>query len=150
MEIEVTTVTTINVDKALGERSQQAKRILANEIIRNADPYVPFKTGFLKNSAIVVGEGDAIQYSGPYARYQWYGKLMVDPITKKGAFFSEDYGFWSRPNTQKELTDRDLHYNDSTGLRGPFWVERMWADKGKAICSGIERMFENNGNISNG
>lgn len=52
---------------------------------------------------------------------------MVDPVTHKGAFFSEDYGFWSRPNTPKVLTDIDLNFKGG-GLRGAHWTERAWID----------------------
>lgn len=113
-------------------------RVLADEIIRNCDPYVPMDQSILKNSAYY--ENGEIVYNTPYARYQYYGKLMVDPLYQKGAFFNEDYGFWSRKGVKKVLTDRDLHYsNNSTGLRGSHWVERMWADKGDSILKSLER-----------
>lgn len=118
---------------------KKAQLMLANECVRLADDYVPFDTGVLKNSVRIEKGGKEIVYDTPYARYMYYGKLMVDPITKKGAFFNETYGFWSRPNTKKELSERDLEYhNNETGLRGAFWFDRMWATYGKDICRNIE------------
>lgn len=104
------------------------------EIIRNCDPYTPFDRGVLKGSARV--ELPYVTWNTPYARYMYYGKLMVDPNTKKGAFFNENYGFWSRKGVQKELTDTPLNYQGAP-MRGSHWVERMWADKGQQILDGI-------------
>jgi len=106
------------------------QRFFTNEVMRASDPYTPFDTGVLKNTA--QNCGDNIYYNVPYARYVWYGKLMVDPKTHKGAFFSEDYGFWSRPNTPKLLTDVDLEYHGGA-KRGAYWVNRAWIDNKDSI-----------------
>lgn len=120
------------------ENGGRVMKMFANEIIRLSDDYAPFDSGVLKNSAYF--DGEYIVYDTPYARYLWYGKLMVDPYTLKGAFFNEEYGFWSRPNTKKILSNRDLNYhNNETGLRGSYWVNRMWADYGDDICEAIEK-----------
>ena len=39
------------------------------------------------------------------------GKLYVDPITGKGAFYDKDYGFWSRPGVPKVPTNIPLNYS---------------------------------------
>lgn len=109
-----------------------------NEIMRLSDDYAPFANGVLKNSAYIPPSNDAIIYNTPYARYHWYGKLMVDPITGKGAFFSPTYGFWSRPNTPKVLTNRNMQYQEAP-LRGPRWVERCWLDNKDAIIAATEK-----------
>lgn len=115
------------------------QKMLTNEIIKISDPYVPFATGILKNTAMMSHDGTSIFYNAPYARYLWYGKLMVDPITKKGAFFKEGYGFWSRPGVTKELTDRPLQYQGAP-QRGSKWVEIAWEKNGNQILSNLERL----------
>ena len=125
-----------------------AHRFLTNELMRLSDPYVPMRSSILKNSARVAPEGDAIIYDTPYARYHWYGKLMVDPITHKGAFKYTDKRtgnvvFYSRPNTPKVLTDRDMHYHGN--LRGPRWCERCWIDRKTDICNSLEKFIDNYG-----
>ena len=113
----------------------------ANEVMRKADPYVPMGSGVLKNSARVVDGGEAIEYSTPYARYHWYGKLMVDPIIGKGAFHDPISGrFWSRPNTPKVLTDRDMSYQGAP-MRGPMWVDRMWLTEKESILSSVSQFI---------
>jgi hypothetical protein len=114
------------------------QKFFTSELMRLSDPYVPFRSGPLKNSVHPSDEWDAIIYNTPYARYHWFGKLMVDPITKKGAFYDPRSGrYWSRPNTPKELTTRDLQYTGGP-LRGPKWVERCWIDNKDSIINSVE------------
>ena len=121
-----------------------AQKFFTSELMRLSDNYVPFASGVLKNSAIMENDGTGIIYSGPYARYHWFGKLMVDPITGKGAFYKEGYGFWSRPNTPKVLTDKDINYQGAP-MRGPRWVERCYIDNQQKLISQTAAFAERNG-----
>lgn len=86
------------VDRILLKRNLNkngaGQRFFTHEVRRLSDPYVPFLTGVLKNTA--TEEANRITYNTPYARRQYYE-------------------------------------NPGTGLRGPYWTERMWADRGKEI-----------------
>lgn len=116
----------------------ETQRFFTSELMRLSDNYVPMDSGVLKNSAKMNSDGTAIIYDAPYARYHWYGHLMVDPITGKGAFFKNGYGFWSRPNTPKVLTDRALTYQGAP-MRGSHWAERCFvANENHFINSTIE------------
>lgn len=118
------------------------QKFLMNEVIRMSDPFVPFgDTGILKNTIVRSPDGTWYEHISPYSRYHWYGKLMVDPIYNVGAFYSPEYGFWSRPGVQKKLTDIDLNYRGAP-QRGPMWTERMWAQYGDQICKNVERMIK--------
>lgn len=129
------------------QESGRAQRFFSDTVMRHADKYVPFNTGVLKNSAQVVASGDAITYTTPYARYLWFGKLYVDPITGKGAFHDPKTGrFWSRPGVQKIPTDKDLQFNGAPE-RGARWVERMWTVEGEQICGEVERFIMMNKKI---
>lgn len=114
------------------------QKFFTNELLRISDPYTPFSSGILKGTAFISQDGTSIFYNTPYARYLWYGKLMVDPITEKGAFFKEGYGFWSRPKVQKQLTNIDLKYHGSQ-LRCSKWVERAYIDNKQALLSSVEK-----------
>lgn len=98
-----------------------AQKFLTNTCYRHMDKYVPMDTGNLRKNVSI--EENSITYQSPYAHYQYNGKLYVDTKTKKGAFYSPDYGFWSRPNVPKEPTDIDLQYH--TPGTGPHWDKRM-------------------------
>lgn len=126
-----------------------AHRFFTNELMRLSDPYVPKRNSILKNSAQVSNEGDAIIYNTPYARYMWYGKVMVDPKTQKACMVFTDKKtgnvvFYSRPNVKKVVTDRDIRYHGG-GLRGSKWVERCWIDNKDKICKSLEEFIANGG-----
>ncbi len=112
------------------------------KIYEFSEPYTPkYKGIFIANVSIGI---DYIHYLSPQALYLWNGKLMIDPITQKGAFYNPNYGFWSRPNTLKELTNVDLNYTDGP-LRGAFWTDRMWADKSEEIVSMVQQYVNTRG-----
>ena len=56
-------------------------------------------------------QGGLVTVETPYAHYMNEGIKYVDPITGKGAFFNENYGFWSRPNTKKVPSNEPLNYH---------------------------------------
>lgn len=136
VKIDVSDAATILKNHGLnpGGRVQE---LFTSEIMRKADPYVPFLAGALRDSARISEDKCAIIYDTPYARYHWFGKLMVDPVTGKGAFYSPTYGFWSRRHVDKVLTNKDLNYNGAP-LRGPRWVERCWINEKENIIKSTE------------
>lgn len=122
------------------------QKFFSNELLRCSDPYTPFKNGILAGTVLMASDYTFFEYTVPYARYLWEGKLMVDPITGKGAFFSPIYGFWSRPKTQKELTNMDLKFNGSP-LRGSKWVERAWLDNKQTLLLSTEKLANRGGKL---
>ncbi len=76
-------------------------------------------------------QADSITYLSSDAHYQYIGKKYVDPKYKKGAFFSPDYGYWSRPGITKIPTNIDLEYH--TPGTGAYWDKRMWTSKGNQV-----------------
>lgn len=125
------------------EEDGPVQAFFTNELLRASAPYTPFgETGLLLKTAIL--RPSTIVYVMPYSRYLWEGKLMVDPITKKGAFYSPDYGFWSRPGVQKELTNRPLNFRGAP-LRGPRWVERAWIDNKQQILDSTQKFVDRGG-----
>ena len=130
-----------NVEKILKshglEKGGRVQEFFTSEVMRMSDPYVPYGSGPLKNTARMADTKDGIVYIQPYSRVHWYGKLMVDPVSKKGAFFNPEYGFWSRPHVKKELSDHDMQYQGAP-LRGSKWVERSWIDNKDDIIRATE------------
>lgn len=122
----------------------KVQQFIDSECIRQMDPYTPFMNGQLIRSvrtSTVIGSGKLVQ-STPYARYQYYGHLMVDPITHKGCFYDPKTGRkWSRPGVKKVLTATPLHYNQTRSPQvGPHWFERMVNDHGKDIGEGAAKI----------
>lgn len=94
--------------------------------------YCPWESGLMAKSAYGVtqiGSGRVI-YPGPYAHYQYYGEIYGPNIP----VFEDDSGvptrFFSPPRQKKHPTGRSLdHATDVNPLAGPFWFERMKADR---------------------
>ena len=84
---------------------------------KDTAPYVPFLTGSLDRRTQV--EGNAIIYPGPYARFLYYGKVMVDPET--GSTYAPKGG-------TKVLTDKNLVFNTS----GHNQAQSHWFEASKA------------------
>ena len=142
-DVDIKLVSTDKLLKGLGlEESGKVQHFFSNDLMRRSDKRVPMDTKVLANSAKLTPQGDGIIYITPYAQYHWFGKLMVDPITGKGAFYDPLSGrFWSRPNTQKELTDIDLNYQGAP-MRGSEWVDRTFIEEGKEIIQSTELYIE--------
>lgn len=108
-----------------------AQKFVDSECIRLMDKYTPMRTGMLVKSATLgtrIGSGK-IKQIAPYARYQYYGKLMVSSTT--GSAFSR--------GEKKVLTDTDLKHSKAVHpLAGPFWFERMKKDHVKKILAGAK------------
>lgn len=121
-----------------------AQRFFCNECYRYMSQFVPggMKSHLNQNVAIAT-DGSAVMYLSPGATYLYYGKLMVDPKTGKGAFYSPDYGYWSRPakyGIAKVVTDKDLKYHTpGTGAR---WDELMLTSKGDEVVKNVQKYVE--------
>lgn len=112
--------------------SRATRRYLASEVRRFCEPYVPFRQGVLKNSATIAQDGSAITYPGPYAHYQYVGKVMGPniPVIKGGQLIS----FFSRG--PKRYTGASLQYHGAP-MRGPQWDKRMLADKSEELTQSL-------------
>lgn len=102
------------VNKILAKRGLdpqgKVQRFFTNEVARLSDPYVPFKTGALKNfqRTVLINQ---IQYNAPYAEKQYRNNKGLG---KQGT--------------------------SNGGLRGKYWDKRMWADRGKDITESVAKM----------
>jgi hypothetical protein len=91
------------------EKYLNAQQWLDNAVLHDCEPYVPFRAGILIFSGITgtkIGSG-RVSWIVPYARYQYYGKVMIPSPFGGGNI----------------LTKRNLKYHGG-GKRGAFWFER--------------------------
>lgn len=102
---------------AIGKAATRAEHIVAVQAAKDTSPYVPFLTGSLDERTRV--SGNTIIYPGPYARYLYYGKVMVDPET--GSTYAPKGG-------TKVLTDKNLVFNTS----GHNQAQSHWFEASKA------------------
>lgn len=102
------------VAKKLAEGSERGEHILANQVMDDTDKYVPALSGTLARTAMAVG--NQIIYNGPYARYLYYGKVMVDEHGHGPRHFVDKFGnevIAFPKGSRLHATDRDLVFTKS-------------------------------------
>lgn len=102
---------------AIGKAATRAEHIVAVQAAKDTSPYVPFLTSSLDERTRV--SGNTIIYPGPYARYLYYGKVMVNPET--GSTYAPKGG-------TKVVTDKNLVFNTS----GHNQAQSHWFEVSKA------------------
>lgn len=75
---------------------------LIQRVKNDTTQFVPYKTGNLTENTTI--QGNKIVYPAPYARFLYYGKLMVDPLTGSA---------WARKGVKKILTQKNLVFERS-------------------------------------
>ena len=106
------------------ERFDKAQKFIDAECIRHMVKYTPTLSTNLRKSATrgtKIGSGK-IQYTVPYARYQYYGKLMVSSVTGSS---------YARHGEKKVLTDKDLVYST---FKEPL-AGKLWSSTGDSLIS---------------
>lgn len=105
------------LQEKIAQACSKAEHALAVQAQKDTSPFVPFLTGSLDQRTQVVG--DSIIYPGPYARFLYYGKVMIDPET--GSTYVPKGG-------TKVLTDKNLVFNTS----GHSQAQSHWFEASKA------------------
>ncbi len=120
-------------------RASKLENALAWQIHKDTIPFIPALTLSLTQRSRV--QGNYIIYPGPYARYLWYGKVMVNAATGKGPMYIPEVGYrWPRGAILKP-TERDLKFNTSVHSQATsHWLDaskkknmRRWAAMGARI-----------------
>lgn len=114
-----------------------AQKFFCDECNRYMAEFVPggINSHLNQNVSLAI-DGSFVMYNGPDAHYLFNGILYVDPKYKKGAFYSPDYGYWSRPGIPKIPTEKQLNYH-SPGT-GAHWDKLMWTSKGEEVVKEVQ------------
>lgn len=105
------------LNKKIRRAGKGAGHALAIQIAKDTEKYVPARTKSLANRTVV--SDDTVLYPGPYARFLYYGKLMIDPKTGSS---------WAAKGASKEVTGTDL--NISTAVHKN--AQSHWFEASKA------------------
>lgn len=100
-------LTAIEAEK-IAELSNKAETAVAQQAAEDTQKYVPMLTGSLNNRTYV--KGRTIIYPGPYARYLYFGKRMVNVKTGKGPGYIPDIGYRYRKGAKLRPTEDDLEF----------------------------------------
>ena len=106
------------IDKRMRFSGKGAEHAMAVQIAKDTEPYVPARTKSLANRTIVAD--DAVIYPGPYARFLYNGKLMIDP--KTGSPFAQ------KGASKEVVPSKDL--NISTAVHSK--AQSHWFEASKA------------------
>ena len=89
--------------------------MLKSEISKDVEPYVPMRDGMLRRSvtASLRTNTPKLIWFSAYAKFLYYGKVMVGRITKRP---------WARKGETKIVTGKDLTYSQPG--TGPNWFNR--------------------------
>lgn len=122
----------VNIDfNKISDRIGQAQFWMDNQIMTDMVPLMPHQTGTLVNltrarSAAVAGAGMVYAAVGPYGRFQYMGKVMVDPVTNSS---------WARKDAKKVLTDKNLTYGNPEAV--PKWFDEAKKLHGQEWIQGV-------------
>lgn len=105
------------VKEAIAKACTRAEHVLAEQMEKDTQPFVPAITGSLTQRTRVVG--NTVIYPGPYARFLYYGKVMVDPNT--GSTYAPKGG-------TKVVTDRNLVFKKTMHPQ----AQAHWGEASKA------------------
>lgn len=109
--------TTMPDPSLIADMTNKAAHAVAEQIKSDTEPFVPMRNGYLKNQTKVVG--NTVVYPDPYARFLYYGKVMVDPQTGSP---------WASAGATKVVTDRDLVFTTDFHPR----AQSHWFEASKA------------------
>ena len=122
----------VNIDfNKISDRIGQAQFWMDNQIMTDMVPLMPYQTGTLVNltrarSAAVAGAGMVYAAVGPYGRFQYMGKVMVDPVTNSP---------WARKDAKKVLIDKNLTYGNPEAV--PKWFDEAKKLHGQEWIQGV-------------
>lgn len=104
------------------------QRYIDQAVVRHMAPYTPLDTGALQNS--VYARNGEIVYTVPYAKFLYYGKVLVSPSTGSP---------WAKRGEEKVLTRRLLQFKGAP-MRGSYWFLRMKAQYAQEILKGAGKI----------
>ena len=103
-----------------GPLQRQATQIISQRMTR----YMPFRSGALATKLKMVTGPAEITVLGPYARYQYFGKVMAGAAPRR-------------------VTSRELGYDRSKNPQaGPFWDRRLMAAEGRQIAADLQSYID--------
>lgn len=108
------------------DKKGDVQRFHTNNVNRRITRYMPYRTGALATKLKFVRSGTEIEVLGPYAKYQYYGKVMVGPAPKV-------------------TTNKPLDYSGSKVKHpqaGPYWDRALVAAEGDQMRQDLQNYID--------
>lgn len=108
--------------------SERAVAEVSKQVLADCNEFCPEDHGVLINSSEIHSnfKKGLLVWSTPYARYLYYGLLMVDSVTGSS---------WARKGSTKVLTDKPLHYAKGC---------KLWCEKAREMYNEDWRLIYQN------
>lgn len=144
--LEMNSVGQILKDKGL-DANGDVQRFHTANVLRRIKRYMPFVSGMTYK--VTVAQTDIsrphIITDTPYAKYLFYGKVMIDPKINAAGFMTPE-GWRSRKGSVKVRTSRNLVYTRTKNPQaGPRWDRALSAAEGKAMAADLQRYIARKG-----
>lgn len=128
------------------ERFRDAQQWLGDHVLAGCKPFLPKVTGSLEQRSYVAKGGREVVFPGPYARYLYMGKVMVDSVTGKGPrkipTGPGEYVLRFRKYATLVPTTRPLTYTKTSHPQATdHWFDHAKAKYGQAWITGLKREF---------
>lgn len=128
--------------KAKGlDRSGDVQQFHTANVLRRIKKYMPFLSGAMYKITqlqTVISKPEIVT-DVPQGKYQFYGKVMIDPKINAAGFMTPE-GWRSRKNSIKVITDRNLEFTKTKNPEaGPRWDKALSAAEGKAMVADLQR-----------
>lgn len=145
MKVKLHLPTAAQIIRSKGFGADGAVQIFHTQnVLRRIKRYMPFRTG--ATYKITVAQTDIrkpfIVTDTPYAKYLFYGKVMVDPKTGTAGFMTPE-GWRSRRGCTKVVTNRNLEYfKGKNPQAGPRWDRALSANEGAAMVADLQQFID--------
>ena len=131
VKIKINKTSQILKDHGL-DKEGRITRYLRDTADRLMNPFVPMDNGMLRRNK-AYPNNHSIKYNSPYAKYQYYGKLM---LTKSGSS-------WAKLGEKKVETNKKLKYH--TSGTGPKWDKLMMQRRKNDLVKDVENYIKAGG-----
>lgn len=108
------------------EMNGKVQKTLDFSIVHYLRLYEPYNIQMIDNTKVI--KPGSVEIQVPFAHYLNEGIKYIDPKYGKGAFYSDSFGFWSRPGIGKISSGENLQYHTGAN-RGAHFVERTLNEK---------------------
>lgn len=131
VKVKINSVNKILKDHGL-DKDGRVQQYLLTTADRLMNPYIPMDNGMLRRNKTYPSNHE-IKYISPYAKYQYYGKLM---LAKNGSS-------WAKKGEKKVETSRNLKYH--TSGTGPKWDKLMMQRRKNDLIKDVENYIKTGG-----
>lgn len=116
MAVKVTTKITTTVPQKIEGAWKKSLPVFSTQVLKDMSHYVPRDAGTLERNAYTSSDfsNGVLRWAEKYARFLWYGFVMVDPATGSP---------WAKKGHRKVVTNRAIDYRGGP-IRGAMWTLR--------------------------